>query len=75
MEHVPTVRIVTGFPETGTVHTDVVVEVKETANVDDALALTLNGETPIVTLGRALKVMVCGAANTVKLWTTGVAAE
>ena len=57
-----------------TVQTDVVVEAKLTASPELAVAVTVNGDTPYVTLLSAPKVMVCDAEFTVKLRVTGTAA-
>jgi hypothetical protein len=72
IEHVPAARIVTVLPET--VQTEGVVEAKVTANPELAVALTLNGATPSVTLLNEPNEMVCAAAKTPKDWVTGVAA-
>ena len=65
--------MVTVFPET--VQTGVVVEAKLTDRTELAVALTMNGDAPKVTLLKAENVMVWDAWLTVKLWFTGVAAE
>ena len=72
IEQEPPAAIVTVLP--ATVQTDVVVEAKLTASPELAVALTVNGETPKLTLLSAPKLMVCDAALTVKLCVTGVAA-
>lgn len=59
IEREPAATIVTVLPET--VQTEVVVEAKLTARPEFAVALTVYGETPNVTLLRAPKVMVCAA--------------
>jgi hypothetical protein len=68
IEHMPTDTIVTVFPDT--VQTGVVVEVKLTVRPEVAVALIANGATPKLTLEGALKVIVCDAGFTVKLWVT-----
>jgi hypothetical protein len=50
-----------------TVQTEVVAEVKTTAKFEVEVALTANGATPKFTPLRELKVMVCDAAETVRL--------
>ena len=55
--------------------TEVVCELKLTARPEVAVALTVNGAAPYVTLLSAPKAMVCAAGFTVKLRATGVAAE
>jgi len=73
MEHVPAARIVTVLPETA--QTEGVVEAKVTANPELALALTVNGATPSVTLLKEPNTIICDAKlETVKDWVTGVAA-
>jgi hypothetical protein len=59
MEHVPTARMVTVLPDT--VHTEVVVEAKVTANPELAVALMVNGAAPSETLLNAPNVIVCEA--------------
>jgi len=72
IEQDPPTTIVTVLP--ATVQTDVVVEAKLTDIPELAVAVTVNGETPYVTLLSAPKVIVCDAELTVKLCVTGVAA-
>ena len=57
IEHEPAAAIVTVLPET--VQTEVVFETKVTVRPELAVALTVNGATPKVTLLGALKVIVC----------------
>jgi hypothetical protein len=52
---IPTVRTDTVFPET--VQTDGVVDAKLTGRLDEAVALTVNGDAPQVWSGRAAKVI------------------
>jgi phage tail protein X len=61
MEHVPAARTVTVLP--ATVQTEGVFEAKVTANPELAVALTLNGATPSVTLLNAPKAIVCERAE------------
>ena len=72
IEQAPTPTIVTVLP--ATVQTGVVVEAKLTASPELAVAVTVNGDTPYVTLLSVPKVMVCDAELTVKLCYTVVAA-
>ena len=72
IEQEPPAAIVTVFPET--VQTEVVVEAKLTGRPELAVALTVKGATPYVTLPTAPNVIVCAAGLTVKLRATGVAA-
>jgi hypothetical protein len=72
IEQDPPTTIVTVLP--ATVQTDVVVEAKLTDIPELAVAVTVNGETPYVTLLSAPKVIVCDAELTVKLCVTGAAA-
>ena len=72
IEQDPPATIVTVLP--ATVQTDVVVEAKLTASPELAVAVTVNGETPYVTLLNAPKVIVCDAVLTVKPCDTGAAA-
>ena len=69
----PPATIVTVVDET--VQTEVVVEAKLTDNPELAVALTVNGDAPKVTLLKAENEIVCEAGFTVKLWFTGGAAE
>ena len=57
IEQAPGATIVTVLP--AMVQTDVVVEAKLTARPELAVALTVNGETPKLTLLSAPNVMVC----------------
>jgi len=76
IEHDPPATIVTVLPLVPeVVQTEVVVEAKLTARPELAVALTVNGETPYVTLLSAPNVITCDAGFTVKLCVTGVAAE
>ena len=72
IEQAPSPTIVTVLPPT--VQTAVVVEAKLTDKPELAVAVTVNGETPYVTLLSAPKVIVCDAELTVKLCDTEVAA-
>ena len=51
-------------------HTEGVVVVKLTASPDEAVALTLTGESAKVLAASAEKVMVWDALETLKLWST-----
>ena len=68
MEQEPPARMVTVVPET--VQTEVVVDAKATVRLEEAVAPTVNGDAPKVTLLSAPNVMVCAAGLTVKAWTT-----
>ena len=70
MVQVPVATRVTVEPDT--VQTAVVSEAKLTARPEEAVALTVNGEVPIVWLGRRVKVIVW-VIRTLKLCTTGTA--
>ena len=72
IEQDPPATIVTVLP--ASVQTGVVVEAKLTAKPELAVAVTVSGDTPYVTLLSVPKVMVCDAELTVKLCVTGVAA-
>jgi hypothetical protein len=72
IEQAPSAAIVTVLP--ATVQTAVVLEAKLTAKPELAVAVTVNGDTPYVTLLSAPKVIVCDAEFTVKLRDTGAAA-
>ena len=72
IEQVPTARTVTVFPET--VQTDAVVEAKTTGKPEFAVALSVNGATPRVTLLSEAKAMNWIPWVTWKLWLTGDAA-
>lgn len=72
---VPALTSVTVVPLT--VQTLGVVDAKETASAELAVALKAGGTTPQVALAGLAKVMVCavsGAAATVKVWLTAAAA-
>ena len=62
---VPPATIVTVVEET--VQTEDVVEAKLTANPELAVALTVNGDAPKVTLLKPEKLIVCEAGLTVKV--------
>jgi hypothetical protein len=64
--------IVTVFPET--VHTAGVGDEKLTARPELAVAPTLNGAMPSVTLPSGAKPIVCASGFTVKVCVTGAAA-
>jgi hypothetical protein len=68
----PAATSVTVAPDT--VHTDVVVEAKLTANPELALALTAKGAAPNTWPDRLPNVMLWLPGVTVKPWLTGVAA-
>jgi hypothetical protein len=70
---VPPATNVTVDPDT--VHTDVVCELKFTANPEVADALTVKGAAPKVWLASPPNVIVWLSGFTVKLWLTDGAAE
>jgi hypothetical protein len=57
IEHVPTARIVTTFPET--VQIEGVVEAKATGSPELAVAASAKGATPSITLLNAGNVIIC----------------
>jgi hypothetical protein len=72
MVHVLTATNVAVLPET--VQTDVVVEAKLTARLEDAVALSVKGALPSAIFESDPKVMVWDCCVTWKLWLTGAAA-
>ena len=72
IEQVPAVTIVTVEPDT--VQTALVFDAKVTGSPELAVAVSVNGATPSVTVVSGPKVIVCDPWLTVKLLVTGVAA-
>jgi hypothetical protein len=72
MEHVPGAITVTVFPDT--LQMERVADVKLTARLELAVALTENGATPRFTLLSGANVMVCGIWLMLKLCVTVAAA-